>query len=116
MDPMQLTRALDVLVDWRLAAAPEDTRIVIRWREGGGELALDWVESAPYHASSPAGRCPDDATGTLALALLARVVHEHGGQFDHAKAPTFRVNLRWPSRIRERETGRGRGPSHGGRP
>lgn len=115
LDPMQWTRALDGLIAWRQQSAPAETRVTIGWREGGGELWLDWEESPTTVPAQPAPTATAGTSGALALALLARVVHEHGGTIEHAASPEFHVELRWPSRSQDPGSATPRGFSQSGR-
>lgn len=106
IDPMLLTRALDGLAAWRASSATPETLTTIQWWEEGGEFALDWIESPANGSVQPElypARPEVRTNGTLTLALLARVVHEHGGGIDQTDEPSFRVSLRWPSRNQEME-------------
>lgn len=112
LDPMWMTRALDELAEWRSRTAAPGGVVTIRWRESGGDLGLTWEETpGPADLVPDPGRA-DDGPGCLALALLARVVLEHGGTIDADESEGLRVELRWPGRVRGR-AGRARDPSTG---
>lgn len=87
LDPARLTQALDSFVAWRARSGARSS-VRLRWGADDDHLALEWHD--------PQGTDPDDATGALAMPLLARVVAAHGGRCQLDDESGLRLRCRWP--------------------
>jgi hypothetical protein len=103
-DPMHLGLALDAFVAWRAVITAVPRRCLLSWRGDEEFCELGWSEE-PIDGIGT--RCNSEIAQTtptiarrggdcLAVPLLARIIHAHGGDQEIASAPGFTIRLRWP--------------------
>jgi hypothetical protein len=75
IDPSHLTAALDSWACWRAQDGASGTAVRVSWQATAHDVRWTWSEPETVPWSGESERPPE-----LAVALLARVAHEHGGR------------------------------------
>jgi hypothetical protein len=95
LDLARMTLGLDALANWRGSVLPPGSTIVLNCWEDQGSFWLSWEESEPL----PSARddSDDEVAANIALPVLARILHAHGGTLEVTHQEPFRLLLRWPN-------------------
>jgi hypothetical protein len=93
-DPNRLGQGLDALIAWRAEAGDPNTPARLDWRTEAQQFRIDWREQTTGALES-AERDPEAST-SLALPLLSRVVTAHGGRVELRTSDELRIGLSWP--------------------
>ncbi len=101
-DPIRLVQALDHLVEWRADAVSRGTEIQLSWWGDGDWLEFLWDESRGQGSRETSKSARATPVESLPLAILARIIAEHGGRLDvETDRKGLRVRSRWPARREE---------------
>jgi hypothetical protein len=109
-DPMYMGLGLDALVGWRLGHIPPANPPALSWNVTPDSCEIEWREEpnvtggGAHSTASHHARTNRPRVDSLALPLLARVMHAHGGRQQVASEQGFAITLMWPRYQQESET------------
>ena len=98
-DPCRLSTALEALGAWRSEVVGPGMTVEIGRRADRDQFIVTWAEAGGGGDAFPAAH---EAAGSLALAMLGRVMADHRGTIRLADGDAFGVSLRWPRQAGDR--------------